>query len=92
MPPRTFRRSSTDDFIMALKRFTARRGLPQSIHCDNGTNFVDASNELWKCIKLLDEERIQNFCVPKAIEWKFQLPSVPHKEDAEGNSGRQDCF
>ena len=31
-----------------------------------------------KCIKLLDEERIQNFCAPKEIEWKFQPPSAPH--------------
>ena len=31
-----------------------------------------------KCIKLLDEERIQNVCAPKEIEWKFQPPSAPH--------------
>ena len=59
---------STDHFIMALKRFIARRGRPQSIHSDNGTNFVGAHNKLRKCIKLLDEERIQNFCAPKEIE------------------------
>ena len=69
---------STDHFIMALKRFIARRGRPQSIHSDNGTNFVGAKNELRKCIKLLDEERIQNFCAPKEIEWKFQSPSASH--------------
>ena len=34
--------------------------------------FVGANNELRKCIKLLDEERIQNFCAPKEIERKFQ--------------------
>ena len=69
---------STDHFIMALKRFIARRGRPQSIHSDNGTNFVGANNELQKCIIQLDEERIQNFCAPKEIEWKFQPPSAPH--------------
>ena len=26
----------------------------------------------------MDEERIQNFCAPKEIEWKFQQPSAPH--------------
>ena len=41
---------STDHFIMALKRFIARRGRPQSIHSDNGTNFVGANNELRKYI------------------------------------------
>ena len=69
---------STDNFIMALKRFIARRGRPQSIHSDNGTNFVGANNELRKYIKLLDEERIQSLCAPKEIEWTFQPSTAPH--------------
>ena len=69
---------STDHFIMALKKFIARRGRPHSIYSDNGSNFVGADNELWKCIKQLDEERVQNFCAPKEIEWNFQLPNAPH--------------
>ena len=69
---------STDHFIMALKRFIARRGRPLTIYSDNGSNFVGADNELRRCIKLLDEERVQNFCAPKEIEWKFQPPSAPH--------------
>lgn len=69
---------STDHFIMALKRFIARRGRPQSIYSDNGSNFVGADNELRKCIKQLDEERVQNFCAPRQIEWNFQPPSAPH--------------
>ena len=89
---------STDHFIMALNRFIARRGRPQSIHSDNGTNL---SVQIMSCgstlIKLLDEERIQNFCAPKEIDWKFQPPSARHfwrsvgetstvhKEEAEGN-------
>ena len=69
---------STDHFIVALKRFIVRRGRPQSIYSFNETSFVGANNELRKCIKQLDEERIQNFCAPKEIEWKFQPPSAPH--------------
>ena len=63
---------------MALKKFIARRGRPQSIYSDNGSNFVGADNELRKCIKQLDEERVQNFCAPKEIEWNFQPPNAPH--------------
>ncbi|XP_068724067.1 uncharacterized protein [Montipora capricornis] len=63
---------------MALKRFIARRGRPQSIHSDNERNYVGANNGLRKCIKQLDGERIQNFCAPKEIKWKFQPPSAPH--------------
>ena len=63
---------------MASKRFIARRGRPQRMFRDNGTNFVGANNKLRKCLKQLDEERIQNFCSPKEIEWNFQPPSGPH--------------
>ena len=37
-----------DHFSMALKRFIARRGRPQRMFSDHGTNFVGANNELWK--------------------------------------------
>ena len=75
---------STDHFIMALKRFIARRGRSQRIHSDNETSFVGANNELRKCIEQLDEERIQNFCAPKEIELKFHPPSAPHFGGAWG--------
>ena len=69
---------STDHFIMALKRFF-RRGRPQRIYSDNGTNFVGANNELLKCLKQLNwtKEKVQNFCAPNEIEWNFQPPSAP---------------
>ena len=61
---------STDHFIMALKRFIAQRGRQQRIymHSDNGSNFVGANNELLKCLKQLNEEKVQNVCAPKEIE------------------------
>ena len=69
---------STDHFIMALKKLIARRGRPQRMFSDNGTNFVRANNELRKCLKQLDEQRIQTFCAPKEIDWNFQPPSAQH--------------
>ncbi|XP_068761345.1 uncharacterized protein [Montipora capricornis] len=63
---------------MALKTFIARRGRPQRMFNDNGTNFVGANNELRKRLKQLDEQRVQNFCAPKEIDWNFQPPSAPH--------------
>ena len=69
---------STDHFIMALKRFTARRGRPQRIYSDNGINFLGADNELLKRLKKLNEHKVQNVCAPTETEWNFQAASAPH--------------
>lgn len=37
---------SSDGFLAALRRFIARRGFPEKIYSDNGTNFVGANNQL----------------------------------------------
>ena len=36
----------TDSFIIALRRFMAKRGAVRSIWSDNGTNFVGTRNKL----------------------------------------------
>lgn len=41
---------STQSFILALKRFIARRGKPYEIFSDNGRNFLGASNEIGQVI------------------------------------------
>ncbi|GBM65291.1 hypothetical protein AVEN_15374-1 [Araneus ventricosus] len=62
---------SSDAFLLALRRFIARRGRPRTVYCDNGTNFRGASNDLsnlnWS--KILKETRL-----PK-IFWKFIPPT-----------------
>ncbi|XP_059220886.1 uncharacterized protein LOC131995801 [Stomoxys calcitrans] len=69
-------------FIGALKRFVARRGCPTRIYCDNGTNFVGASNSLHEIYKLFAEkqhkEKIDEFCLQRDIEW-INIPArSPH--------------
>ncbi|GBL61374.1 hypothetical protein AVEN_99953-1 [Araneus ventricosus] len=63
---------SSDAFLLALRRFIARRGRPRTIYCDNGTNFRGASNDLSKLnwSKILKETR-----TPK-IFWKFIPPTA----------------
>lgn len=46
---------STHLFHPAFRRFSSRRGKPQSIFTDNATNFVDANAELNRMIKVLTD-------------------------------------
>ena len=68
---------STDSFISALCRFTARRSNPQTITSDNGTNFVGAQRELTDAIQKIDQHKIRAELNHKRIQWKFNPPSSP---------------
>lgn len=73
---------STDAFINTLKRFIARRGCPNTIYSDNGTNFQGANN-LLKEIRLFFESRknldkIDAFLLKQEINWQFIPPASPH--------------
>jgi len=73
---------TSDGFLAALRRFTARRGIPQHIYSDNGTNFIGANNQLKELYALLNSEdhksRISTFACEHRITWHF-IPSVaPH--------------
>ncbi|GFS82814.1 integrase catalytic domain-containing protein [Trichonephila clavipes] len=50
---------SSDAFLLALRRFIARRGRPRIIYCDNGTNFRGAFNDLAKLIGIKYREKHQ---------------------------------
>ena len=50
-----------DSFILALRRFMARRGTLRSIWSDNGTNFVGAKNELQRALKEIKHDKINSF-------------------------------
>ena len=57
---------------------TARRGLPQEVLSDNGTNFVGVVNELRELTQALDETKIQDSTANKGIKWHFNPPGAPH--------------
>src|SRR5690606_28426628 len=56
-----------------LRRFISRRGRPSVIYCDNGTNFVGASNEL----KKIDWAKISSYGSARNLEFKFIPPGSP---------------
>ncbi|XP_053973204.1 uncharacterized protein LOC128873578 [Hylaeus volcanicus] len=51
---------STDSFLGALRRFVGRRGVPTNIYSDNGTNFVEANNQLHEAYALLQSGEFKN--------------------------------
>lgn len=46
---------TSDCFIAALRRFVSRRGKPNSMHSDNGTNFVGARTKLKELYTFLSD-------------------------------------
>ncbi|XP_067214187.1 uncharacterized protein [Linepithema humile] len=70
---------SSEGFIAAFRRFTARRGIPSTLLSDNGTNFYGAERELSHTFKSLSRnpDLIAYFANDR-IEWKFIPPSAPH--------------
>ena len=68
----------TDSFIDALHRFVNRRGRPEVMYSDRGTNFVGASTELQMVLEALDHEAISDFASRFNFRWQFNPPASPH--------------
>ena len=68
----------TDSFINCLYRFMARRGEPQLIRSDNGTNFVGAERELRKELEAWNQDRIHEVLSHRGISWLFNPPAASH--------------
>ena len=73
---------TTEAFISALRRFVARRGRPNTIFLDNGTNFQGAVNELREVDNMLHSptqmSRVHDFLTSEGCQWKFIPPHGPH--------------
>ncbi|KHJ94999.1 Pao retrotransposon peptidase [Oesophagostomum dentatum] len=67
---------SARSFLFTLKRFIARRGVPQKIISDNGTNFQLAETILRSNANYNDDEtRLSLFMAEHNISWNFIPPS-----------------
>lgn len=71
---------TTAAFLAALNRFTSRRGLPNIIWSDNGTNFVGASRYLKELYRFLahHEHELVRALAPNGVQWKFIPPATPN--------------
>ncbi|XP_065082550.1 uncharacterized protein LOC135704936 [Ochlerotatus camptorhynchus] len=62
---------------MAIRRFIARRGAPQEIYSDQGTNFQGASTELRQQIGAINRDLAGTF-TNVDTQWKLNPPYAPH--------------
>ncbi|PIK53264.1 hypothetical protein BSL78_09838 [Apostichopus japonicus] len=69
---------NTDSFVNALRRFVSRRGSPEKIFCDNGTNFKGSERELKEALAELEPEKIARHLGHKHIQWEFNPPMASH--------------
>ncbi|XP_055306803.1 uncharacterized protein LOC129571057, partial [Sitodiplosis mosellana] len=70
---------SSDDFLNAYQRFLSRRGNPEKVFSDRGTNFVGANHELQDAFKTWQDDKIQRMVHLSGTEWNFITPSAPHE-------------
>ncbi|XP_018359071.1 PREDICTED: uncharacterized protein LOC108758564 [Trachymyrmex cornetzi] len=71
---------TTEAFLAALRRFTARRGLCRILYSDNAKNFVGSSRELKEVHQFMKDraDQIKTGMVTQGIEWKFIPPRSPN--------------
>ncbi|XP_057656784.1 uncharacterized protein LOC130894180 [Diorhabda carinulata] len=71
---------STDDFLLALKRFISRRGKPSQIYSDHGTNFIGANRNLKELYDFLSQNEclISDSMNNQGIRWNFNPVQAPY--------------
>ena len=62
---------TTDAFISAFVRFCSRRGRPNKVFSDNGSNVEGASD-------ILDNEKIEAYAAGQGIDWELIPACSPH--------------
>uniref|UniRef100_A0A5S6QTZ0 Integrase catalytic domain-containing protein n=1 Tax=Trichuris muris TaxID=70415 RepID=A0A5S6QTZ0_TRIMR len=62
-------------FILALRRYIARRGLPSTIFSDNGGNFVAVERILHG---ILTSDHVLRHLADRQSEWMFMPANAPH--------------
>ncbi|XP_065094740.1 uncharacterized protein LOC135715349 [Ochlerotatus camptorhynchus] len=68
----------TSSCIMAIHNFIARRGTPQKIYSDRGTNFIGANRELKQANEAVHQHELMKEFTSSGIEWVFNPPLSPH--------------
>ena len=59
---------TSDSFPNAFYRMASRRGLPDEVYSDNGTNFIAADRELQALLSQVDNHKIQESVANKEVK------------------------
>ena len=70
---------TTEAFLAGLKRFIARRGLPQEIHSDNGSNFLGAKKRPQRPLPLPTIDHHHLSCQPVPTSQRVQWQCIPER-------------
>lgn len=68
---------SAASFLLAFRRFIARRGVPSTVYSDNALTFKKTSKDiamLWAVIRNAD---VRSFIANTRVEWKFIVERAP---------------
>lgn len=71
----------TEAFLLAFKRFVARKLLPRHMYSDRGTNFVGAKNELPRLFQEARSEQaeeVREVLLRDQVEWHMIPAHAPH--------------
>ncbi|XP_058456828.1 uncharacterized protein LOC131434190 [Malaya genurostris] len=68
---------TTQAFVASLRRFSARRGKPELIMCDNAKNFVGAKRELDELRNLFLSQQFQNTVLKETAKDSIEFRFIP---------------
>ncbi len=70
----------TQEFLVAFTRFSNRRGTPEVVFSDNGSNFLGARVKLKEIQKMLNNSSnaISHLSAAREIKWHLTPPRSPH--------------
>ena len=68
----------TQSFLMAFRRFVARRGKPARVYSDNGKSFKKGEKELRSALLNWNQAHLSDELSQEEIEWHFTTPASPH--------------
>lgn len=73
---------TSEKFLEAYKRFSARRGTPRELRSDHGSNFVGSKNELARLQEMLqsqiESELIRKSLAKDGTDWSMVPAHTPH--------------